>query len=121
MTLHWLFSCNETTHRVDGQGARTDESNAVLFKRLAEGCVFGEETISWMDGLGAGGLACLDDMLNLEIGFCTGSRANSDGLVCKCNGKGMLGDQASSSSSSSLPSSLKMFTDNITDVFALTL
>ncbi len=65
-------------HRV---GLRADEDDAFLLQRSAEGRVLRQESVSRVDGLGAGVLARLDDALDHEIALRGRGRTDRHGLI----------------------------------------
>ncbi len=50
-------------------------------KRARKRFAFGQEAVTGMDGLGAGRLAGLDDLLDDEIAFGRGRRSDEDGVI----------------------------------------
>ena len=65
--LHQLARLGLGAHRVDGRRGRADEDDSRLVAGAGEGGVLGQEAIARMDGLGAGLLADLDDLVDLQV------------------------------------------------------
>ncbi len=76
-----LLGLDLVAHHLDGLDVRTDEGNAVIFQRLREPGVLRQEAVAGMNGLGARLLAGGDDLVDDEIGFGSGRRADMDGFI----------------------------------------
>ena len=76
-----LLGFDLVAHRGDGIRRRADEDDALGVQRLAEAFALGEEAIARMDGVGAGRLAGLDDLVGQQIGLGGGRRADMDGFI----------------------------------------
>ena len=60
---------------------RADEDDARVLERLGERRVLGEEAVAGVDGLGAGLLEDLEDLLDVQVGLGGRRRAEQVGLV----------------------------------------
>ena len=56
------------THQLDLLGLGADEGDARRLHRAREIGVLGQESVARMDGTGAAGLCCCDDLLGVEVG-----------------------------------------------------
>ncbi len=63
------------------RGAGADEGDAGGFAGFDEGGVFGEEAVTGVDGLGAGGARGGEDFVGVEVGLRDGGGAEVDGFV----------------------------------------
>ena len=76
-----FFEFDLVAHGGDGARIGADEDDAGFGQRLREGLALGQEAVAGMDGLGTGGFAGLDDLLDDEVGLGGRRRADMDGLV----------------------------------------
>ncbi len=72
-------------HDADMIGRRPDEGDAVGFEDVGELGVFRQEAVARMHGIGAGDLAGGDDLMDVQIAFARGRRADADALVGKAH------------------------------------
>ncbi len=61
--------------------ARPDKAYPMLLQNFREAGIFGEETIAWMDGIGAGDLTCREKARDVEIAFAGSRRADAHAFV----------------------------------------
>ena len=76
-----LLRLDLVAHGGDGARIGADEDDAGFGQRLRESLALGQEAVAGMDGLGTGGFAGLDDLLDDEVGLGGRRRADMDGLV----------------------------------------
>ena len=69
------------THGLDGELAGTAPLDALGLKSLGHLPVLGEEAVAGMDGVGAGLLAGLDDLVDSQVGILGGGGSDADSLV----------------------------------------
>ena len=67
--LHQLAGAGLGAHRLDRARGRADERDAGLLQALGERGVLGQEAVAGVDGLGAGGLDDLHDLVHVEVGL----------------------------------------------------
>ena len=56
-------------HGFNRMGARADETDVRLFHSRSEGGIFGEETVTGVDGVGSGAAGGVDDFLGHQVTF----------------------------------------------------
>ena len=76
-----LLALDLVAHGADGFEIRADEDDAIRLQRLGEGRVLRQKAVARMDGLRAGLLRRLDDLVHHEIGLCGGRRPDQNGFV----------------------------------------
>ena len=79
--LHQLAGAGLGAHRLDRRRGRPDERDAGLLEALGERGVLGQEAVAGVDGLGAGGLDRLHDLVHVEVGLGRRARAEQVGLA----------------------------------------
>ena len=67
--LHQLARPRLGAHRLDRRRGRADERDAGLLEPLGERRVLGQEAVAGVDGLGAGGLDDLHQLVDVEVGL----------------------------------------------------
>ena len=83
--------------RFHGLRGRADEGDACFGACAGESCVFGEEAVTGMDGVGAGFSRYADDFVDVEIAFARGCCADRVGLVGEADVEGFAIDFAEDS------------------------
>ena len=76
-----LLALDLVAHGGDGARVGADEDDAGLGQRHGKCLALGQEAVAGVHGLGAGGAAGLDDLVDDEIGLGGRRRADGDGLV----------------------------------------
>jgi hypothetical protein len=76
-----LLGGDLVAHRLDGVDGRADEGDALLFQRLGEERVFGQEAVARMDGVGAGLADGVENVVDDDVGLGGRRGADMDGLV----------------------------------------
>jgi hypothetical protein len=79
--LRQLLRFDLVAHGGDGLGRRPDEDDARLLERRREGTVLRQEAIAGMHGLGAGLAAGFHDLVDQEVAFGGGRRADQHGVI----------------------------------------
>ena len=77
-----------------GLRGRADEGDAGVGAGARESCVFGEEAVAGMDGVGAGFASDGDDFVDVEVAFARGCGADGVGLVGETDVEGFAVDVA---------------------------
>ena len=70
-------------HDADMRGGRADEGNVVRFEDFGELGVLRQETVTWMDRIGAGDFAGSNDLMDIQIAIARRRRSNTDAFVGK--------------------------------------
>ena len=76
-----LLALDLVAHGRNGLGIGADEDDAGLLQRHREGLALRQEAVARMHGLGAGGAAGLDDLVDQQVGLRGRRRADGNRLV----------------------------------------
>ncbi|MNO47283.1 hypothetical protein D3C76_375920 [compost metagenome] len=67
--FHQCLGRRLAAHGVDGAGRWAEEDQPGLFDGAGEACVLGQEAIARVDGLGAAGLGCGQQLVDQQVAF----------------------------------------------------
>ena len=75
------FGGDFVAHHADVFGGGTDEGDAVSLHHFGEGCVFAEETVAGVDGVGTGDGCGGEDGGDVQVAVACGGGADADAFV----------------------------------------
>src|SRR5258708_4453411 len=71
--------------RFHGFRGRPDEGETVVGASTRQGGVFREKSVAWMHGIATGGAGYVHELINAEITFARGRRANGEGFIAEAD------------------------------------
>ena len=84
-----FFELDLVTHGRDRARIGADKDDPCFRKRARKGFAFGQKSIAGMHGFGAGAAAGLDDLVDHQVAFGRGRRADEDRVVGHFDVKGV--------------------------------